>query len=196
MVLHAVICVSRGRRGTSDALTRLGRHWTVDPRGRCGETCIWTSLRVRFTWQVWKVATGGVAKVDSRGRRGEACAVCVSPGRRGEWCDRWPRWASFCAAGAGNRVRWLESLDFVALCERARVRVLDVAKSWQAQGIRGFVDVSLEPTFLGTQRQAAFGASHVRRCAVERNGRLWGWASGVSRVWRVRVWVAPCHQNW
>ena len=38
-------------------------------------TCIWTLLRVRFTWQVWgKVASGGVANVDSRGRRGEACA--------------------------------------------------------------------------------------------------------------------------
>ena len=46
----------------------------MDPRGRCGETCIWTLVRVRFTWQVWgKAATGGVAKVDSRGRRREAC---------------------------------------------------------------------------------------------------------------------------
>ena len=60
--------------GIADALTRSGRQWTVDPRGRCGEACIWTLLRVRFTWQVWgKVATGGVANVDSRGRRGEAC---------------------------------------------------------------------------------------------------------------------------
>ena len=40
----------------------------------CGETCIWTFVRVRFAWQVWgKVATEGVANVDSRGRRGEAC---------------------------------------------------------------------------------------------------------------------------
>ena len=75
MMLRAVTCVSRGRRGTPDACPRSGRHWRVDPRGRCGETCIWTLVRVRFTWQVWsKVATGtgGVAKVDSRGRRGEA----------------------------------------------------------------------------------------------------------------------------
>ena len=71
--LRAVTCVSRGRRGTPDACPRAGRHWRVDPRGRCGETCIWTLVRVLFTWQVWgKVAIGGVAKVDSRGRRGEA----------------------------------------------------------------------------------------------------------------------------
>ena len=102
----------------------------------------------------------------------------------------------------------------MALCEksaaRARVHALGVAKSWQAQGIRGFVDVNLERVFLGTQRQAASGVSRVRRCAVERSGRLWGWASGVSRVWRVGrcamgiaggrlgiadqgfAWVAPC----
>ena len=103
MILRAVTCVSRGRCWTSDALTRSGKHWTVDPRGRWGETCIWTLLRVRFTWQVWgKAATGGVANVDSRGRRGEARAASVSRGRR-EWCDRWPRWASLCVAGAGNR---------------------------------------------------------------------------------------------
>ena len=73
MILRAVTCVSRGRCGTSEALTRSGRHWMVDPPGRCGETCIWTLPRVRFTWQVWgRVATGGVAKVDSRGRHGEA----------------------------------------------------------------------------------------------------------------------------
>ena len=41
------------RRGTPDVLTRSGRHWPVDPRGRCGETCIWTLVRVRFAWQVW-----------------------------------------------------------------------------------------------------------------------------------------------
>ena len=71
---------------TSDALTRSGRQWTVDPRGRCGETCIWTLLRVRFTWQAWgRVATGGVANVDSHGRRREACT------QRG-----------FRVAGAGN----------------------------------------------------------------------------------------------
>ena len=66
-------CVSRGRRGTPGACPRSGRHWRVDLRGRCGETCIWTLVRVRFTWQVWgKVGIGGVANVDSRGRHGEA----------------------------------------------------------------------------------------------------------------------------
>ena len=39
MILRAVTCVSRGRCGTSDALTRSGRHWTVDPRGRRSESC-------------------------------------------------------------------------------------------------------------------------------------------------------------
>ena len=177
-------------------------------------------------WQVWGnvhldvaarafhvagVGQGGHRRCRERGFAwpawGSVHAACVSRGRRGECCDRWIRWASFRVAGAGNRVRQLKPLDFVALCEksavRARVRVLGVAKSWQAQGIRGFVDVSFERTFLGTQRQAASGVSRVRRCAVERSGRLWGWASGVSRVWRVwrcamgiaggRVaWVALC----
>ena len=38
MILRAATCVSRGRCGTSDALMRSGRHWTVDPRGRRGES--------------------------------------------------------------------------------------------------------------------------------------------------------------
>ena len=136
-------CVSRGRRGTPDALTRSRRHWPVDPRGRCGETCIWTLVRVRFAWQVWDfgcidalwtAVNGGsawqvwgnvhldvaacafhVAGVGQGGHRrcrergfawpawGSVHAACVSRGRRGEWCDRWPRWVSFCVAGAGNR---------------------------------------------------------------------------------------------
>ena len=142
-----------------------------------------------FAWPAW----------------GSVHAACVSRGRRGEWCDWWPRWASFCVAGAGNRVRQVKSLDFLALCEnsavRARVHALGVAKSWQAQGIRRFVEVSLERMFLGTQRQAASGVSRVRRCAVERSGRLWGSASGVPRVWRCAIgiaggrvaWVPLCH---
>ena len=152
VILRAVTCVSRGRRGTSDALTRSTRHWTVDPRGRCGETSIWTLLRVRFTWQVWaKVATGGVAKVDSLGQRGEA---------RTQRAFRVAGVGNGASGGlAGHRFAWqaqriVRGLNFVALCDksrgRAHVRVLGVAKSWQAQGIRGFVDVSLEQTFLGT----------------------------------------------
>ena len=39
-----------------------------------------------FAWPAW----------------GSVHAACVSRGRRGEWCDRWPCWASFCVAGAGN----------------------------------------------------------------------------------------------
>ena len=150
---------------------------------------------------------------------GRLCA-CVSRGRCGA---RWPpkvsrRWIR--VAGVGKRARsvrfawqaWgmvrpVASLGIVLReksAVRARVRALGIAKSWQAQGIRGFVDVSLERTFLGTQRQAASGVSRVRRCAVECSGRLWGLASGVSRVWRVwrcvmgiaggRVaWVPRCH---
>ena len=106
----------------------------------------------------------------------------------------------------------------MALCEksrvRARVHALRVAKSWQVQGIRGFADVSSERAFCGTQRQAASGVSRVRRCAVERSGRLracracgvcgavpWGLLVGVSHVWRCAMriaagrvaWVALCH---
>ena len=95
-------------------------------------------------------------------------------------------------AGAGNRTRSLKSLDFVALCDKSRARGARwaFAKSWQAQGIRGFVDVSLERTFLGTQRQAASGVSRVRRCAVERSGQAV--TMGVGSVARAAC-VAPCH---
>ena len=68
-------------------------------------------------------------------------------------------------AGAGNHAQQLKLLDFVALCEKSavcvRVDVLGVANSWQARGIRGFVDVSLERTFRRTQWQSdAAGAMH------------------------------------
>ena len=93
-------------------------------------------------------------------------------------------------AGAGNRARQLKPLDFVALCEksavRARVHALGVAKSWQAQGIRGFVDVSLERMFLGTQRQAA------SRAALCRGTQWQAVGIGVGRVARVAC-MALCH---
>ena len=123
-----------------------------------------------FAWPAW----------------GSMHAACVSRGRRGAW-------RPVASLGIVLRGRRRESC---AAAETARFRGpvrefgcagarLGVAKSWQAQGIRGFVDVSLERTFLGTQRQAASGVSCVQRCAVERSGRLWGLASGVSRVWCV-----------
>ena len=60
----------------------LGRRGAVDSRGRCGESCILTLLRVRFAWQVGGiVAIGGAARVLSRDRRGDPCT------RRGKWCD-------------------------------------------------------------------------------------------------------------
>ena len=199
-------CVSRGRRGTPDACPRSGRHWRVDPRGRCGETCIWTFAHA---FHVAGVGQGGHRRCRKRGFAwpawGSVRAACVSRGRRGEWCDRWPRWA-----GAGNRARQLKSLDFVALCEksavRARVPAFGVAKSRQAQGIRRLVDVRLERTFCGTQRQAAPGVSRVRRCAMGiAVGRV-AWVAlchgllvgGVTRRWRraMRIagaWMALCH---
>ena len=68
-----------------------------------------------FAWQAWgmvrAVASLGIVL---RGRRRESCAVAKIAGFRGHLCDK-------------SRVR-------------ARVRVLGVAKSWQAQGIRGFVE--------------------------------------------------------
>ena len=104
MILRAVTCVSRGRRGTPDACPRSGRQWRVDPRGRCGETCIWTLVRVRFTWQVWwpEVSRRWI-RVAGVGKR--AHSVRFAWQAWGMRCDRWPRWASFYVAGAGNRAR-------------------------------------------------------------------------------------------
>ena len=39
LILRAVTCVSRGRRGTSDALTCSERYWRADPRDRRRESC-------------------------------------------------------------------------------------------------------------------------------------------------------------
>ena len=122
-------------------------------------------------FHVARVGKGGHRRCRERGFAwpawGSVHAACVSRGRRGEWCDRWPRWASLCVAGAGNRARHLCEKSVL----RARVHALGIAKSWQAQGIRGLVDVSLERAFLETQWQAV-GISR-------------GTQSGVSRV-------APC----
>ena len=156
-----------------------------------------------FAWPAW----------------GSVRAACVSRGRRGEWCDRGPRWVSFCVAGAGNRARQLKQLDFVALCEnsamRARVHAFGVVKSWHAQEIRGLVDVSLERTFLGTQWHAV--GMRVACAALWRGTQWQAVAIGVGRVacgavslgllgrascgWRCVIgiagqgvlWVAPCH---
>ena len=66
-------CVSRGRCGTSDALTRSaavdgGSAWQV-----WGNVHLDVAARAFHVAWWGKVATGGVANVDSRGRRGEAC---------------------------------------------------------------------------------------------------------------------------
>ena len=59
----------------------------MDPRGRCGESCILTLLSVRFARQVWgAVAIGGAARMVSRDRRGDSCTqrafrvACVGNG--------------------------------------------------------------------------------------------------------------------
>ena len=58
MILHAVTCVSRGRCGTSDALMRSGRHWTVDPRGRRSESCAVAKI-AGFRGPVRQIACAG-----------------------------------------------------------------------------------------------------------------------------------------
>ena len=75
-VLHTrIIDVSFAWQAWDSGTCPRSGHWRVDPRDRYGETCIWTLVRVRFTWQVGgKVAIGGVPNVVSRGRPGEARA--------------------------------------------------------------------------------------------------------------------------
>ena len=133
---------------------------------------------VRFAWQAWgmvrPVASLGIVL---RGRRRESCAAAETA--------RFP-----------GPVR--ESAVW------ARVRSLGVAKSWQAQGIRGLVEVSFERTFLGTQWQAV--GMGVGRAALCRGTQWQALGIGVGRVacgavslgiaGQGVVWVAPCHWDW
>ena len=69
MILHAVTCVSRG---TSDALMRSGRHWTVDPRGRRNESCTVAKI-AGFRGPVRQIACAGARlALRNRGRRRES----------------------------------------------------------------------------------------------------------------------------
>ena len=178
-------------------------------------------------WQVWGnvhldvgarafhvagVGKGGHRRCRERGFAwpawGSVHAACVSRGRRGEWCK---------AAETARFRGPVREFGCAGACSRVRC-----SKSWQAQGIRGLVDESLERAFLGTQRQAASGVSRVRRCAMGIAGGRVAWVAlrhvdcwwacrvggaapcgllvGVSRGWRCAVriaggrvaWVAPC----
>ena len=133
----------------------FGRCCACVSRGRCGArwppevSRTWIRVAgvgkrarsVRFAWQAWgMVRSMASLGIVLRGRRRESCTL-------------------------------LKSLDFVALCEKSRVRArihaLRVAKSWQAQGIRGFADVARSGRFV----ERSGGVSRVRRCAMERSGR-------------------------
>ena len=133
-------------------------------RGRCGErwppevSRTWFRVAgvgkrarsVHFAWQAWgmvrPVASLGIVL---RGRRRESCAAAETARFRGPVRE-------FGCAGA---------------CSGA----IGVAKPWQAQGIRGLVDVSLERTFLGTQWRVT--------CAALCRGTQWQAVGiGVGRV--------------
>ena len=72
-----------------------------------------------------------------------------------------------------NRARSLKSLDFVALCDKSRAR----ARVGRCEIVAGAGNPWICGCELGADvswnaRQAASGVSRVRRCAVERSGRL------------------------
>ena len=123
-----------------------------------------TRCDLRFAWQVWdfgciEMRSGRHWTVDPRGRRDESCAVAKIAGFRGPV-------RQIACAGA----RW-------ALRNRGRRR----------ESV--FADVSLERTFLGTQRQAASGVSRLALC----RGTQWQAVTmGVGRVARVAR-AALCH---
>ena len=72
MILRAATCVSRGRCGTSDALVRRGRHWTVDPRGRRSESYAVAKI-AGFRGPVEQIACAGARwALRNRGRRKES----------------------------------------------------------------------------------------------------------------------------
>ena len=217
MILRAVTCVSRGRRGTPDACPRAGRHWRVDPRGRCGETCIWTLVRVRFTLQVWgKVATGGVAKVDSRGLGKRARSVrfawqawgmvravaslgIVLRGRRRELC------AVAKIAGFHGPVRLI-----ACACARARVRRCEIVAGAGNPWICGCelgADVCWNAAAgcVGCIACAALPWNAVAGCDDGRRARRvcgvcgavpWGLLVGALRGCRCAMGIAAGHVAW
>ena len=148
-ILRAVTCVSRGRRGNSDACPRSERHSRVDPRGRCGKNvhldvcprafCVadlgkgghWRWIRVaalgkrarsvRFAWQTWGMVRL-VASLDIvlRGRRAAADTARFCGSVR-EYACAGARWA------LRNRGRRKESVDLCGCKLGAEV-------SWNAVG--------------------------------------------------------------
>ena len=103
MILRAATCVSRGRCGTSDALMRSGRHWTVDPRSRRNKSC-------------------AVAKIAAF--RGPVRQICCAGAR---WALRNRPWICGCELGAD--VSWNAAAGCVG---RVACALLCRGTQWQA----------------------------------------------------------------
>ena len=171
MILCAATCVSRGRRGSSDALMCSGRRWTVDPRGRRNES-----------YAVAKIA-GFRGPVRARVGRCEIVAGAGNP------------WICGCELGAD--VSWNAAAGCVGRVVRSS---LCRGTQWQAltMGVGRVARLARAALCHGdccwARRLGAavpwgllLGVLRGCRCAVLR-------VLGIAD--QGMVWVAPCHQDW
>ena len=104
---------------------------------------------------------------DACGRLGRRWRVDAR-GRREEWCDLLRCRASFCVGGAEICARQLNG--FHGAVRKIGVDVWGGAKSWQAHGIRGFVDVGLGRSGRLTQLARCTAVGSAKRGGGLRTG--------------------------
>ena len=190
MILRAATCVSRGRRGTSDALMRSGRHWTVDPRGRRNESCAGAKI-AGFRGPVRQIACAG-----ARVGRCEIVAGAGNPWICG--CELGADVSWNAAAGCGGRVarsalsrgtQW--QAVTMGVGRVARVALCHGDCCWACR-VGGAVPWGL---LLGVSRgwRCAMGIAAGRLAWVSLGGPLSRWRRVLGIADQGMVWVAPCH---
>ena len=184
MILRAATCVSRGRCGTSDALMRSGRHWTVDPRGRRSESCAVAEI-AGFSWPC------------ARNRvRGRALGRCKSVAGAGNpWicgCELGADVSWNAAAGCAGRVAC------AALCRGTQWQAVTmgvgrVARAARAALCRGGLLLGVSR---GCRCAMGMAAGRVAWVALCHGDCCWASRVGVAVPWGLLggavLSVAPC----
>ena len=173
MMLRAATCVSRGRCGSSDALMRSGRHWTVDPRGRRNESCAVAKMSLK--------SLDFVALCDKSCARARVGRCEIVAGAGNPW---------ICGCELGADVSWNAAAGCVG---RVACAALCRGTQWQAVTM-GVGRVA---------RVACLALCHGDCCWARRMGAAvpWGLLLGVSRGCRCAMgiaggrvaWVVLCH---